>query len=125
MGSVDVRHDDEAEEGAVPPDDALVQSVLRGRAGPLRSLVAACRHRQQLFKRLIDWRHVVTTQEAVAAAMQTSQSAVARLEKGGGDPKMSTLERYAAAIGAKLHWEVAADHEAVADSPHLDARKVR
>jgi DNA-binding FadR family transcriptional regulator len=125
MGNVDVQHDDESADHALASDDALVESMLRGRPGPLRSLVAACRQRQQLFKRLIDWRHVVTTQEAVAAAMQTSQSAVARLEKGGGDPKLSTLERYAAAIGAKVRWEVAADHEAVADSPHLDARKVR
>jgi hypothetical protein len=93
MSNIDVPHGDEPADRAPTPDDALVESMLRGRPGPLRSLVAACRHRQQLFKRLIDWRHTVTTQEAVAAAMQTSQSAVARLEKGGGDPKISTLER--------------------------------
>ncbi|HEU5039668.1 MAG TPA: helix-turn-helix domain-containing protein, partial [Gemmatimonadales bacterium] len=37
------------------------------------------------------------SQTDVAARMGTSQSAVARLEAGQGDVRLSTLERYAAA----------------------------
>jgi predicted transcriptional regulator len=46
------------------------------------------------------------TQTEVAARMGTSQSAVARIESGGADVRLSTLERYAAAIGAELHWRL-------------------
>lgn len=46
------------------------------------------------------------TQTEVAARMGTSQSAVARLESGEADIRLSTLERYAAAIGVELHWRL-------------------
>lgn len=42
------------------------------------------------------------TQTDVATRMGTSQSAVARLEAGGVDARLSTLERYAAAVGHRL-----------------------
>ena len=42
------------------------------------------------------------SQTEVAARMGTSQSAVARLESGGADVRLSTLERYAAALGRVL-----------------------
>jgi transcriptional regulator with XRE-family HTH domain len=42
-------------------------------------------------------------QTRVAASMSTSQSTVARLEAGLSDPKLSTLQRYAHAIGYDLH----------------------
>ena len=41
--------------------------------------------------------------------MGTSQSAVARLEAGDVDVRVSTLERYAAAIGSQLSWQLGAD----------------
>jgi transcriptional regulator with XRE-family HTH domain len=44
------------------------------------------------------------TQTQVAARMGTSQSAVARLESGGSDVLLSTLERYAEAVGWSLDW---------------------
>jgi predicted transcriptional regulator len=43
------------------------------------------------------------SQTEVAARMQTSQSAVARLESGDADVRLSTLERYAAALGQELN----------------------
>lgn len=46
------------------------------------------------------------SQTAVAARMGTSQSAVARLESGEADLRLSTLERYAAAIGQRLNWRL-------------------
>jgi transcriptional regulator with XRE-family HTH domain len=46
------------------------------------------------------------SQTEVAARMGTSQSAVARLESGDADVRLSTLERYAAAIGQSIDWRV-------------------
>jgi len=46
------------------------------------------------------------SQTEVAARMGTSQSAVARLESGDADLRLSTLERYAAAIGQELDWRL-------------------
>lgn len=46
------------------------------------------------------------SQTEVAARMGTSQSAVARLESGTTDVRASTLERYAAAIGGEITWEL-------------------
>src|SRR6516165_9875468 len=45
------------------------------------------------------------SQTEVAARMGTSQSAVARLETGDADVRVSTLERYAAAIGGEVAWQ--------------------
>ena len=44
------------------------------------------------------------SQTEVAARMGTSQSAVARLESGDADIRLSTIERYAAALGHNLNW---------------------
>jgi transcriptional regulator with XRE-family HTH domain len=46
------------------------------------------------------------SQTEVAARMGTSQSAVARLESGEADARASTLERYAAAIGCQITWQL-------------------
>jgi transcriptional regulator with XRE-family HTH domain len=44
------------------------------------------------------------SQTEVAARMGTSQSAVARLEAGRSDPRLSTLERYAAALDTTVAY---------------------
>ena len=49
------------------------------------------------------------TQRAVAVRMKTSQAAVARLERGEVDPKLSTIERFAAAVGQQVTWQVVDD----------------
>ncbi len=46
------------------------------------------------------------SQTEVAARMGTSQSAVARLESGDADIRLSTLERYATALGRRLGWSL-------------------
>jgi DNA-binding Xre family transcriptional regulator len=56
------------------------------------------------------------SQTEVAARMGTSQSAVARLESGDADARASTLERYAAAIGCQITWQLR-------DSPPIARRK--
>ena len=52
-------------------------------------------------------RAVGLSQTEVAALMGTSQSAVARLEAGHNDVRISTLERYAAALDQRLEWRLA------------------
>ncbi len=42
--------------------------------------------------------------------MGTSQSAVARLESADVDAKLSTIERYAAAVGQRVEFHLTADH---------------
>ena len=51
------------------------------------------------------------SQTEIAAQMGTSQSAVARLERGDVDARLSTLERYAAAIGRTVDWQVRSHEE--------------
>lgn len=46
------------------------------------------------------------SQTQVAARMGTSQSAVARLEAGSVDLRLSTIDRYAEAIGCELDWNL-------------------
>ncbi len=46
------------------------------------------------------------SQTEVAARMGTSQSAVARLESGDADVRLSTLERYAAALDQRIDWRL-------------------
>jgi len=49
------------------------------------------------------------TQTDVAERMGISQSAVARIEAGDRDPRLSTLRRYAMAVGALIQHEVTND----------------
>src|SRR5499433_2814224 len=61
------------------------------------------------------------SQTEVAARMGTSQSAVARLETGEADVRVSTLERYAAAIGSQLAWQTRPGRaQAGQDEPGLE-----
>lgn len=50
--------------------------------------------------------HLGLSQTEVAARMRTSQSAVARIESGDADVRLSTLERYAAALGQEIDWRI-------------------
>ena len=66
------------------------------------------RRRQELVAELTARRRAVgLSQTEVAALMGTSQSAVARLEAGHSDVRISTLERYAAALDPRLQWRLA------------------
>lgn len=71
-------------------------------------LVEAATRRRELLRALGAQREKLgLSQTAVAAVMGTSQSAVARLEAGDVDAKLSTVERYAAALGRKVEWRIA------------------
>jgi transcriptional regulator with XRE-family HTH domain len=54
-------------------------------------------------------RRLGLSQTAVAARMGTSQSAVARLEAGGSDLRLSTLARYAAALDTAVSYAIRSD----------------
>ncbi|MDP8923007.1 MAG: helix-turn-helix domain-containing protein [Chloroflexota bacterium] len=65
--------------------------------------------RRTLVANLVERRRELgLSQTDVAARMGTSQSAVARLESGGADVRLTTLERYAAALGRELDWRLRA-----------------
>lgn len=68
---------------------------------------AALRRRQLLHELAAKRERLGLSQTVVAARMGTSQSAVARLEAGELDAKLSTVERFAAALGQKIEWRVA------------------
>jgi transcriptional regulator with XRE-family HTH domain len=66
--------------------------------------------RQRLVAELVAQRRALgLSQTEVAARMGTSQSAVARLEASRGDVRLSTLERYTAALGHTLDWRLGSD----------------
>ena len=54
-------------------------------------------------------RRLGLSQVEVAARMGTSQSAVARFEAGDLDVRLSTIERYTVALGARLEWRIDRD----------------
>jgi predicted transcriptional regulator len=45
-------------------------------------------------------------QAQVARALRTSQSAVARIESGEVDVRLSTIDRYAAAVGTRVRYQI-------------------
>jgi DNA-binding Xre family transcriptional regulator len=104
---------------AGPPDgeDVPELPLLPGfREMALRRMSA---QRRRLVAELIAQRRSAgLSQTEVAARMGTSQSAVARLETGEADVRVSTLERYAAAIGSQLAWQAQAG-QAERDQPEL------
>lgn len=91
-------------------DDFLTEIVAErtARNPEFPGLVEAALRRRELLRELATQREKLgLSQTAVAAMMGTSQSAVARLEAGDADAKLSTVERFAAALGQKVEWRIA------------------
>ena len=60
--------------------------------------------RMDVLRDLVTWRKQCRlSQQVVAEWMDTTQSAVSELESGRIDPRLSTLQRYARALGKELH----------------------
>jgi predicted transcriptional regulator len=72
---------------------------------------AAGRRRELIDELVRVRRESELSQTEIAARMGTSQSAVARLESGALDARLSTLERYAAALGRTVDWQVRPSEE--------------
>jgi ribosome-binding protein aMBF1 (putative translation factor) len=65
-------------------------------------------NRRRLLDELVTHRRELgLSQTEVASRMGTSQSAIARLEAQSADLRLSTLERYAAALDRTIEWRVA------------------
>jgi len=70
-------------------------------------LVDAALRRRELLRALAERREQLgLSQTVVAARMGTSQSSVARLEAGEADARLSTIERFAAALGQTVQWRL-------------------
>src|ERR1700728_1450987 len=101
-GQSDARCEDPAQPGEDLPEPLPMLPGFREIA--LRRMAA---QRRRLVTELTAERQAARlSQTEVAARMGTSQSAVARLESGEADARASTLERYAAAVGRQISWEL-------------------
>ena len=81
-------------------DEIVRERTAKNAAFP--RLVAEAEARRRLARKLSALREkAALSQTVVAARMGTSASVVSKLE-AGGDVKLSTLQRYCAAIGQKL-----------------------
>lgn len=71
------------------------------------SLVEAASLRREILRDLSEIRKALgLPRTVVAARMGTSESAVARLECGEIDPRFTTVERFAAAVGKRVEWKL-------------------
>lgn len=86
-------------------DEMIAKRTERSAEFP--ALLDAARRRRELLHALAAEREgQERSQTAVAAAMATSQSSVARLETTATDAKMSTIDRYAASLGFVVQYHL-------------------
>lgn len=84
-------------------DEMIEESTKKNPEFP--ALMEEARQRRALLNDLVAIRsRSRISQETVAKRVKTSQSAIARLEAGCVDPRLSTLQRYAASIGKRVEW---------------------
>lgn len=82
-------------------------------------LLDAARRRRALLRVLAEQRREQKrSQTAIAAAMETSQSYVARLESTAADARISTVDRYAGCLGFMVQYHLIPSTEA-ADAPSV------
>jgi hypothetical protein len=89
--------------------DALEELIAErtARNPDFPKLVEAAARRRVLLRELGKLREGNgRSQTAVAAEMETSQSSVARMEGAAGDARISTLDRYAHALGFRVQWHL-------------------
>jgi len=89
-------------------------------------MVEAAYQRRRLLRTLGEIRRRRRmSQTAVAAKMATSQSQLGRLEAGEADPRLSTIERYAAAVGHRIEWHLVPEVSMESTRPSRTARPSR
>lgn len=83
-------------------DELIAERTARNPDFP--KMVEAASRRRALLTQLGNVRREVggRSQTAVAAEMKTSQSSVARLEGSADDARLSTIDRYAEALGFRI-----------------------
>jgi len=82
--------------------DEIVRERSAGNTEFARLVDAAARRRAVIRQLAARRASLGLSQTAVAARMHTSQPVVARLESGDLDSRLSTIERYAAAVGLEV-----------------------
>jgi seryl-tRNA synthetase len=86
-------------------DEMIAKRTKRNPDFP--DLLEAARRRRELLHALAEQREQQQrSQTAIAAAMATSQSSVARLESTASDAKISTVDRYAASLGYVVQYHL-------------------
>lgn len=79
----------------------------RRRRSPAPGFDEVARRRCELAAGLVRRRiELGLSQTEVGSRMGTSQSAVARIESGSANLRLSTLERYATALGMVIEWRL-------------------
>ena len=72
-----------------------------------RARDAAALSRREMMRRMADARLAADrTQTELGAAVGTSQAQIARIEKGDADCRISSVERYAAALGFEVRYQL-------------------
>jgi DNA-binding XRE family transcriptional regulator len=86
-------------------DEMIEESTKRNTEFP--ALMEEARQRRALLTDLAAIRsRSRISQRTIARRIKTSQPAIARLEAGSVDPRLSTLQRYAASIGKRVEWKL-------------------
>ncbi|HZU70172.1 MAG TPA: helix-turn-helix domain-containing protein [Ktedonobacteraceae bacterium] len=86
-------------------DEMIDESTKRNPEFP--ALMEEARQRRALLNALANVRsRSRISQSALAKRIKTSQPAIARLEAGVVDPRLSTLQRYAASLGKRIEWTI-------------------
>ena len=84
-------------------DEMIEESTKRN--PEFLSLMEEARQRRALLDALAAIRsRSRISQSSIAKRIKTSQPAIARLEAGTVDPRLSTLQRYAASVGKRIQW---------------------
>jgi DNA-binding phage protein len=97
-------------------DEIIADRTARNPEFP--KLLEAAERRRALLKELAGVRERQRrSQTAVAAEMKTSQSSVARLESPAGDARLSTIDRYAEALGFRVQWHLLPLEESKEEPP--------
>jgi len=86
-------------------DEVIAERSARNPDFP--EMMDAARRRRELLRALATQRtDRMISQTQLAAAMGTSQSTLARLETTAADTKLSTIERYAHALGMSVQYHL-------------------
>ncbi|MCT1353836.1 MULTISPECIES: helix-turn-helix domain-containing protein [unclassified Gordonia (in: high G+C Gram-positive bacteria)] len=107
--------------------DALEADLADDPYTPLREHLAL--NDDQLLEDLVAMRKAKRlTQDEVAARMNRSKTAVSNFERLGADPHLSTIRRYAAAVGGKVNTRLSdfdeeLDERAAAETLSVSVRK--
>lgn len=106
-------------------DELIAERTARDPDFP-KLVDAAVRRRELLSALAAKRREDERSQTAIAAAMQSSQSSIARLESSATDARISTVDRYAHALGYKVQYHLIPEAEgsdpSVVVHPRADAR---